>query len=232
MMTTLYLIRHGETEGADERRYKGTMDVPLSERGVQQIKQVSEYIIQNRSSRSVGTNSLNNLNPETSGNDSNVLDAVYSSDLSRAIKSAEIIAAPSRLKPVIIPELRERNFGIWEGMSFDEIREKYLEEFNVWAENPVKFSPMEGESTLDVRERVIRAFDEIIGKHNGEYIGIVAHGGVNRIILCHIMGIPLENIFRIEQNFAAINIIEFWDNYPVVKLINYIVQDSLNNLNF
>jgi alpha-ribazole phosphatase len=48
----------------------------------------------------------------------------------------------------------------------------------------------------------------------------VAHGGVNRIILCHIMGIPLENIFRIEQDYGAVNIIEFWDKYPVVKLLN------------
>ena len=51
-------------------------------------------------------------------------------------------------------------------------------------------------------------------------IAVVAHGGVNRIILCHIMGIPLENIFRIEQDFAAVNIIEFWEKYPVVKLLN------------
>jgi len=51
-------------------------------------------------------------------------------------------------------------------------------------------------------------------------IAITAHGGVNRIILCHVMGIPLENIFRIEQDFAAVNIIEFWEKYPVVKLLN------------
>jgi len=51
-------------------------------------------------------------------------------------------------------------------------------------------------------------------------VAIVAHGGVNRIVLCHILGIPLENIFRIEQDYAALNIVEFWEKYPVMKLLN------------
>ncbi|MEK7741715.1 MAG: histidine phosphatase family protein, partial [Nitrospirota bacterium] len=199
------------------------------------------------------------------------LSAVYCSPLSRALKSAEIIAEPHGLKPIVIEDLRERSFGIWEGMTFTEIKEKYPQEFEAWAGNPLRYSPVDGESTLVVRDRVIRVLDEIIerpdpphpnplpqgereiknpnlpqgergyknspsldgrGRGGGwnkafseqslssENIAIVAHGGVNRIILCHIMGIPLENIFRIEQDFAAVNIIEFWEKYPVVKLIN------------
>ena len=117
--------------------------------------------------------------------------------------------------------MRERNFGLWEGMSFEEIKEKYPEEFNDWAGNPLEFSPVNGESTLEVRDRVVDAFEKIVHAHPGERVAIVAHGGVNRIILCHILGIPMENIFRVEQDFAALNIIEFWDRYPVVKLMNW-----------
>jgi alpha-ribazole phosphatase/probable phosphoglycerate mutase len=201
MVTTLYLIRHGETEGGEIRRYKGTIDVPLSEIGVSQMEQVSKYIVEK-------------------GGKGGLMSAVYCSDLTRAIRSAEIVAEPHSLKPVIISSLRERNFGLWEGMSFDEIREKYPLEFDAWAGNPLKFSPMEGESTLAMRDRVIPAMSEIMENHNKENIAIVAHGGVNRIILCHILGIPLENIFRIEQDYGALNIIEFWDKYPVVKLLN------------
>ena len=201
MVTTLYLIRHGETEGGEIRRYKGTIDVPLSEKGVSQMEQVSKYIVEKW-----GKGGLMN--------------AVYCSDLTRAIRSAEIVAEPHSLKPIITSSLRERNFGLWEGMSFDEIREKYPLEFDAWAGNPLKFSPMEGESTLTMRDRVIPAMSEIMENHNKENIAIVAHGGVNRIILCHILGIPLENIFRIEQDYGALNIIEFWDKYPVVKLLN------------
>ena len=208
MVTTLYLIRHGETEGNNIKRYKGSIDVPLSERGMKQMEKVARYLSQNIK---LLENHLSRLG------------AIYCSDLSRAIKSAEIIAEPYSLNPVIIPELRERNFGIWEGMSFDEIKEKYPEEFEAWAVNPLKFSPMKGESTLEVRERVVKVLDEIINHHNGEHIAIVAHGGVNRIILCHFLGIPLENIFRIEQDFGCLNIIEFCDEYPIIKFMNYAI---------
>jgi alpha-ribazole phosphatase/probable phosphoglycerate mutase len=200
MVTTLYLIRHGETEGDGIKRYKGSIDVPLSEGGIEQMKQVARYL---------------NMTHKTYG-----LRAVYCSPLIRATLSAEIIAEPHGLKPIVIHDLRERSFGIWEGMSFNEIKEKYPEEFEAWAGNPLKYSPMGGESTLDVRDRVITALDNILTNHNEETIAIVAHGGVNRIILCHVMGIPLENIFRIEQDFGAVNIIEFHDKYPVVKLLN------------
>ena len=148
------------------------------------------------------------------------LSAVYCSPLSRALKSAEIIAGPHQLTPVAISDLRERSFGIWEGMTFSEIKDKYPAEFEAWAGNPLIYSPIEGENTLEVKERTINALNTILCNHPGETIAIVAHGGVNRVILCHVLGIPLENIFRIEQDNAAVNIIEFWDNYPVVKLLN------------
>lgn len=200
MAIKLYLIRHGETKGAETKRYKGHIDVPLSENGVEQMKRVAGYLAQEA-----------------------FLNAIYCSDLSRAVKSAEIIAEPCGLKPVIMPELRERNFGIWEGMSFDEIREKWPDAFNAWAGNPLKFSPMNGESTIEVRERAMQVFNEIIGKHNEHNIAIVSHGGINRVLLCNLLGIPLENIFRVEQDFAALNLIEFHNSYPVARFINYTI---------
>jgi alpha-ribazole phosphatase/probable phosphoglycerate mutase len=202
MVTTLYLIRHGETEGSEVKRYKGSIDVPLSERGIAQIRSASVFI------------------------NSSKLSAVYCSPLSRALKSAEIISEPHGLNPVIMPDLRERSFGVWEGMSFDEIKKQYPDEFKAWADNPLKFSPVGGENTLEVRDRALQALDNILKKHNGESISIVAHGGVNRVILCDIMGIPLENLFRIEQDFAAVNVIEFWDTYPVVKGLNLTCHDG------
>ena len=230
MVTTLYLIRHGATEGSETKRYKGSIDVPLSENGQRQMEQVAKYL--NR--------------PYKSDTAYNGLNAVYASPLSRALKSAEIIAEPHGLNPIVIEGLRERSFGIWEGMTFTEIKEKYPQEFEAWAGNPLRYSPIDGESTIEVRERAISALNKIIDNHNcngiqdagyriqdkknhescimklasSSSIAIVAHGGVNRIILCHTMGIPLENIFRIEQDFAAVNIIEFWEKYPVVKLLN------------
>ena len=225
MVTKLYLIRHGETEGGQLNRYKGHIDVPLSENGIRQMERLSKYIVQN-SSKSFkmvqSSSNLNNVEP-LNNIEQLKLNAVYCSDLSRALKSAEIIAKPHKLKPVIMPELRERNFGIWEGMSFNEIKGKYPQEFEVWVNNPLKFSPMQGESTIEVKNRALKAFNEILEKHYGENIAMVSHGGINRIILCHLLEIPFENIFRIEQDYGALNIVEFYDKYPVVKLLNYIV---------
>ena len=244
MVTTLYLIRHGETEGGQLNSYKGHIDVPLSEKGIKQMERLSKYIVQNSS---------NTSNPPpppfTKGGMGGFLNAVYCSDLSRALKSAEIIAKPHKLRPIVMPELRERNFGIWEGMTFNEIKEKYPQEFDAWVSNPLKFSPMQGESTIEVRDRVLNALNKILDNHSNivqsssrvvqhsskfnnieqssttlNNIVVVSHGGVNRIILCHLLGIPFENIFRIEQDYGALNIVEFHDNYPVVKLLNYIIQ--------
>jgi alpha-ribazole phosphatase/probable phosphoglycerate mutase len=202
MATTLYLIRHGETEGSEERRYKGTIDVPLSENGKRQIMKSAEFIERTLSSAGARMN------------------AVYSSNLVRASKSAEIIAGHLGVNPIVDAELRERDFGIWEGMSFEEIDEQYPDDFRAWAKNPLRFSPMGGESTLEIKGRVIGALKKILDRHAGETVAVVGHGGVNRVALCHFMGMPLENIFRIEQEFACVNIVEFYDSYPVVKLLN------------
>ncbi len=240
MVTTLYLVRHGETEGSETKRYKGSIDVPLSEKGIDQVKGSSAFIMEYIKKASFskhmsylkdihrsaddGAEARRSESPEANSEikdfRTSELQAVYTSNLSRALRSAEIIAEAYGLQPVETPDLRERSFGIWEGMTFTEIKEKYPEEFEAWANNPLRYSPMEGESTMEVKDRIIPSLNGILDNHKGESIAVVAHGGVNRIILCHFLGIPLENIFRIEQDYAAVNIIEVWDRYPVVKLLN------------
>jgi len=235
MVTTLYLIRHGETEGSERASYKGSIDVPLSENGIRQMREASDFLLKLlESSSTVKRSYLQDVHGSgdrssraacefdkgRSGACTNSLAVVYCSSLARAVRSAEIIAAPHGLNTVTIHELRERSFGIWEGMTFSEIKEKYPEEFGLWAGNPLKYGPPEGESTLEVKGRVIGALQRILSKHRGDKVAVMAHGGVNRIIICHVLAIPLEHLFRVEQDHAAINVIEFWDKYPVVKLIN------------
>lgn len=211
MVRTIYLVRHGETVGHKEKQYKGSMDVPLAERGAEQIKRSAEFIASEIKKRS---------NPSASPV------KIFCSPLSRARRSAEIIAEKLEAKPVQLDDLRERSFGLWEGMTYIEIGKKYPEEFSAWRTNPLEFSPPEGESTLEVNTRVLSALDRILSSSfEGENIVIVAHGGVNRVMLCGFLGMPLEHIFRVEQDFAGVSIIEMWDELPVVKLLNWSMNE-------
>ncbi|MDP2156684.1 MAG: histidine phosphatase family protein [Nitrospirota bacterium] len=225
MVTTLYLLRHGQTAGNDTKRYHGSIDIQLSEKGKEQAAEkavvLRRYIKKATTSKHLSylKDIHNNADDQNAANPSG-LRAVYCSGLSRAVQSAEIIARQFGLVPIRVPDLRERSFGIWEGMTFSEIKEQYPEEFSAWAGNPLSFSPIGGETTLGVRDRVMKVINDIVEQHAGEEVAVVAHGGVNRIILCHILGMPLENIFRIEQDYTALNVIEFWEKYPVLKLLN------------
>ncbi len=210
VVETLYIIRHGATEGSDdpmeEPRYKGSIDVPLSCGGRAQVKATATFM------------ESNGMRP----------DAVYCSTLSRARVSAEILCnAFDGLSPVEVTEFKERHFGRWEGMTFSEIGEAFPDDFGAWSRDPLNFSPIEGESTLEVRNRVMPKLNEILSSHEGA-VALVAHGGVNRVILCELMGLSLEHIFRIEQDNACLNIVRFYPGYgprseerlPVIKLLN------------
>lgn len=203
------MIRHGATAGAAEKRYKGTVDVPLSDEGREQARQAGILLQRLLISPARGDD----------GKDGQPV-AVYCSSLGRAVATAEIIAAPCGITPVIVPDLQERNFGLWEGLTFEEIRQRYPAEFSAWISNPLDFSPLGGESTREVDRRTGGALEKILTRHREGRVIVVAHGGVNRVLLCRLLGMPLENIFRIEQDFAAINIVEIYDNFPVVRAIN------------
>jgi broad specificity phosphatase PhoE len=228
MVTTLYLVRHGALEGGGQKRYNGSIDIPMSELGAGQIKAAASFIAEHlrNAGRERHLSYLRDVHVTAGmqqGREENTLPAlqsVYCSDLSRAVRSAGIIAETYGLTPVKIFALRERSFGAWEGMTFAEIKEKFPAEFEAWSRNPLRHSPVGGETTEGVRDRAVKALDTLLRDHVGENVAVVAHGGINRIILCHVLGMPLENIFRIEQDYGAVNVIEFWEKYPVVKLIN------------
>ncbi|MGB9735275.1 MAG: alpha-ribazole phosphatase [bacterium] len=200
MATKLYLIRHGETEDAQAKKYKGSINVPLSDNGIKQIEMLADFLKKHT-----------------------LLNAVYSSPLSRAQNSAEIIAQKYNLQTTIVEQLREIHFGAWEGMNFEEVQEKFPEEFEIWANDPVKQGPVNGETIIQLRNRVMEAVNQILSINKNQNVAIVAHGAVNRVIIADILGLPLNNIFRIEQDFGALNIIEFHRRFPILRLLNGIM---------
>ncbi len=195
--TRIYLIRHGQVAGFDQPRYNGQADVELTPLGIEQYHLLKERLA-----------------------DKNI-SACYSSDLSRCKTGAEIICQAFGIKPAINRELRELNIGAWEGMTWQEIKAEWPDEWQARLEDLVNFRVPQGENLLDVEARVMPVICNAVERHKGEEILVVAHGGVNRIVLLHAIGAPLAGLFNIEQNYCCLNIIDYYaDGRATVKLLN------------
>jgi len=178
----IYLARHGDIGLGKDKRYIGQSDIPLSDLGKKQANLLKEKF-------------------------SRVpLDAIFCSDLKRSQQTADIIASAHQIVPKARMELREMNMGEWEGKLFSEIRAKYPSEYKERGENIALYSSPEGESFSDCFKRVNPIF-ESLAQSPETTILIVGHAGVNRVILCRILGIPLDDVFRLEQNYGCINLI-------------------------
>jgi alpha-ribazole phosphatase len=195
--TRIYLIRHGEVQGAGTPRYNGHADVSLSERGVAQYHALKERFAGSR------------------------IAACYTSDLTRCVAGAGILGAHLGVEPVREPNLRELNIGVWEGMTWAEIIAEYPDAWEARLADIVNYRVPGGENLLDLRQRITPVIDAIVARHRGEEVLVVAHGGANRVILLDAMGAPLSSLFRIEQDYCCLNIIDCYaDGKRVVKLLN------------
>jgi alpha-ribazole phosphatase/probable phosphoglycerate mutase len=146
--------------------------------------------------------------------------AVYSSDLSRTSKGAEIIAQPHGLSPQAFPQFREVHFGRWQGLSYSQVMEQYPSDIPQWLKNVDQFCIPEGESMIQVRQRAIPQLQELIEQHRGKEFVLVCHGALNRLILAEALHLPMAHLLRMEQDYGCLNIIEYSSTWSVVKLMN------------
>jgi alpha-ribazole phosphatase len=203
-MTRLYLARHGQVANHHELRYNGHFDVDITQKGCEQMEKLATFLKE----LPVG--------------------AVYSSDLVRAYRGAEIAAKALGLKNKKLSELREVCLGRWEGLSMNEVKEKFPEEANLRFRDLAHHRVAGGENIVDLSNRVIPATENLLKLHRGESIFVLAHGGVNRTIICNALSLPLEHFFKIEQNYGCLNIIDYYFNndseskldFAVVKMVN------------
>ena len=181
--TLVYLLRHGAVVGAETRRFIGHLDVPLSPLGERQCAAQAARL---------GRAGLT---------------AIFSSDLTRSRRSAEIIAAPHGLAPTVVPALREMDMGRWDGLTATEIRAREPAAFADWMARVGEFPFPQGESVPDLLARVAPAFDAIVAAHRGRAIAIVAHGGPNRALLCWALGLPLARLLAFGQDYGALTVL-------------------------
>jgi broad specificity phosphatase PhoE len=194
--TWVYLARHGEVLHAAEGRFFGHTDVALSPAGLLQAAALGERL---------------------SGEP---IEAVYASDLLRARQSAAPLAAARGTDVVAVPPLREMDMGRWEGLTFAEIQAREPELCDRWLADPFAMPFPDGEGLPDLRARAVPALRKVVERHAGGRIAVIAHGGTNRVILAEALGLPLGNIFRLGQDYAAWNLVEYRETGAVVHAVN------------
>jgi alpha-ribazole phosphatase/probable phosphoglycerate mutase len=192
--TRLYLTRHGEVVKVGV--YHGQTDVDITPTGVKQMERLRELLKDKK------------------------LQAVYSSDLTRTWKGAEIIAQPHDLTPQAFPQFREVHFGRWQGLNYAQVMERYPSDIPQWLKNVDQFRIPDGESMIDVRQRAIPQLQELIEQHRGKEFVLVCHGALNRLILAEALHLPMAHLLRMEQDYGCLNIIEYSSTWSVVKLMN------------
>lgn len=199
----IYIARHGDIDLGRDKRYIGQSDLPLSNLGKKQA-----ILLKEKFSRVP-------------------IDKIYCSDIGRTIQTAEIIASAHQIDPITLVELRELNMGVWEGKSFSEIRAKYPKEFRDRGEDIANYRPPLGESFSDCYKRVIPVFESLT-RSDQTTILIVGHAGVNRVILCRVLGMPLENVFCLAQNYGCVNLIRKEGSEYQLNYLNHKVNCNLS----
>jgi len=195
-LARLLLVRHGETEYNSTYRIMGASDIDLSEKGFLQAEKLGERLAGEK------------------------IDAVYSSDLCRAVSTTQAAVNSRNLKINVSSALREMNYGMAEGMTYDELKKaypgiaEYVRNFNT----NLKFPG--GESFLEFVSRSTGFMDAISEYKEDQTVLIVTHGGVIKVLVCHLLGIDQVHWQQIRIDNASLSIISTYENRVILSLLN------------
>jgi len=195
-LTKVIYVRHGQTSWNKAKKYQGHSDISLNEIGLEQAQLVGKRLAKEN------------------------ISAVYSSDLSRASQTANIIARHHNLQGIKIKGFREINFGLWEGCTYAEIMALWPNALTSMYSSPGAMNAPEGENFIDLKRRAKSALNQCIKEHEEETIVIVSHGGTMRVLLCDALQLSLDKMWSIRQDSTGINIIEYFSNQPILSLVN------------
>ncbi len=194
--TRLFLVRHGEVAQSAQGKFLGFTDAGLSANGRIQLERLAQHL---------------KIVP---------LERAVASDLIRAVESAQIICRGRAIEPEGRAEFREMNMGEWDGRSWKEIERRYPNRKKFHFSNLKQFRFPGGENWDQFRNRVLKGLNTLLDENRGSAILLAAHAGVNRVILAKALGLPFKRMFFMDQAYACLNIIEFYPEYAIVKLVN------------
>ncbi len=191
-------MRHGITEFNSTRRFAGHSDVEMSADGYRQVERLRDRLADEK------------------------IDAIYSSDLKRALVTAEVISSGRGIDIIACPELREMDYGSCEGLTFQEISHLYPEVAELVSNlNLLQLEFPGGESFKELIERTAKFFMDKLEKHApSETILIVSHSGPLRVLVCHLLGIDQNHWRQIGCDNASVSIVETYPQRAILNLLN------------
>lgn len=191
-MSIFYLVRHGTTQYNLENRFQGHLDIPLSNQGIEQAKKLADYLKDKK------------------------IDAIYTSDLKRAVQTAEYIAAAKSMKYRLLPSLREVDVGELEGLRWHEVKKEYPD----WVEKQHVHGYPGGETRIEIERRVSNLWDSVVKRHKGDGVVLVTHGGIIKALICQILGISQEDRSNFIVDNASVSTIIVADSGAKLKMLN------------
>ncbi len=195
-MSRLLLVRHGITESNSARKFVGYSDVELSAAGYRQVERLHDRLVDDK------------------------IDAVYSSDLRRALVTAEVISSGHKVDIVTCPELREVNYGNVEGLTFEEISRLYPEVAESLTNFSLRLKFPGGEGFERFIERAGKFLDKLKRHTPSQTILIVSHSGPLRVLVCRLLGIDVGHWRQIRLDNASLSIVETYSQGAIVSLLN------------
>lgn len=193
--TQVFLIRHGESEWNNDHLYTGQSDVALSELGRAQAQRVAERLA------SAG------------------ITAIYSSPLQRAQDTARPLSALTRLPVRIEPGLTEINHGLWQGLTVEQVREKFSGQYERWRAQPHLVVMPEGESLSDVAARAAPVLLRIHRAERGGKIAVCSHDATLRVLVSVAQGLSLDRFWDWDMENASLNLIEARGDAEIFQLV-------------
>jgi len=197
-MIRFLLVRHGQTAWNTKGRFAGQFDLPLDEAGHAQAAALA-----------------NRLKDEQ-------VDAIYSSDLSRAWGTALAIQSSLALRVDLKPDsrLREMNFGDWQGLTYPEIQRRNPEGLEGWEKDQLHNAPPHGETLLEFSERVKSVYKELRGAHADQTLILVAHGGSLQLLITYALGLPPEKYWQVYLSNASLSDLRVYELGAILNLLN------------
>jgi len=196
--TRIIFVRHGMTDFPKDRIYCDEREDPvLNDTGRHQAQEAAELLRERP------------------------LDVIYTSPLARTQGTAEAISQAARVPLRVEPGLKERGFGIWDGLYFEDIQERYPQDYTKWKQDPAAFKPERGESVYDLLARVRGVVRGILDEHAGKHVVVVSHVGPIRALICDAIKLPVEGYRQLTIDHGSLTCIDYGSRQNNLVFLNY-----------